>query len=82
MVASRPTATPHMRQSASNVSCGEASPAVLKTGAALFAIALVSRVVGTTGFFFLLFVAAFSLPKGYELKQKEVALNINIDDRQ
>ena len=28
--------------------------------------------MGTTGFFFLLFVAAFSLPKGYELKQKEV----------
>ena len=38
---------------------------------ALGAVALACRVVGTTGFLFLLFAAAFSLPKAYELKKAE-----------
>ena len=35
-------------------------------------MALMCRMVGTTGLCFLLFVAAFSLPKVFELKKKEI----------
>ena len=43
----------------------------LQCAAGLAAVAYVCRLVGTTGLFFLCFVAAFSLPKVYELKQAE-----------
>ena len=43
-----------------------------QTIGALVLVAYACRLVGTTGFCFLLFSAAFSLPRGYELKKPEV----------
>jgi hypothetical protein len=57
---------------------GECTTGVLQAVAVLFVISLASRIFGTTGLFFLLFVAAFSLPKGYELKKKEVDQGIEV----
>merc|ERR1719421_2836377 len=52
--------------------CGDASPAALQTLGWLCGIALASRLLGTTGLLFLCFLAAFTLPKGYQAKQAEV----------
>jgi len=38
----------------------------------LMGISLLCRFFGTTGFFFLLFVAAFTLPRAYEAKKSQV----------
>lgn len=40
--------------------------------ASLLLVAYTCRLLGTTGFCFLLFASAFSLPRGYELKKPEV----------
>jgi hypothetical protein len=52
--------------------CGEATPVVLKTIGSLFVLALASRLFGSTGLLFLIYLAAFTLPKGYQLKKAEV----------
>jgi hypothetical protein len=39
---------------------------------ALLLVAYICRLVGTTGFCFVIFACAFSLPRGYELKKPEV----------
>lgn len=44
----------------------------LKWMAGLYALALASRMMGSTGLFFAVFVCAFTLPKGYEQKKTEV----------
>lgn len=45
---------------------------VLKCVGALFALARIADLLGTTLLAFLAFVAVFTLPKGYEVKHKEV----------
>lgn len=52
--------------------CGECTPAVGKSLAVLFALALSVRILGSTGLCFVAFVSAFTLPKGYEKKRVEV----------
>mmetsp|Transcript_11357 Transcript_11357/g.35026 ORF Transcript_11357/g.35026 Transcript_11357/m.35026 type:complete len:92 (+) Transcript_11357:572-847(+) len=44
----------------------------LKWMAGLYALALASRMLGSTGLFFVVFLCAFTLPKGYEQKRDEV----------
>ena len=48
------------------------TPVVLKTIGSLFVLALASRLFGSTGLLFLIYLAAFTLPKGYQLKKAEV----------
>jgi len=59
-------------QTAYALLCGDATPAALRTLASLCALALASRLLGTTGLLFLCFLAAFTLPKGYQAKKAEV----------
>lgn len=62
----------HLLGAAFSLLCGECCPVVLKTIAGLFVVSIASRILGTTGLLFLVFLAAFSLPRGYELKKAEV----------
>ena len=41
-------------------------------------VALMCRLIGTTGLCFLIFVAAFSLPKVFELKKKEIEAGVQM----
>lgn len=52
--------------------CGECTPVVGKSIAALFALSLATRILGSTGVCFLAFVSAFTLPKIYEKKKAEI----------
>jgi len=51
---------------------GEPSPVVFKIAAALYAVSLASKLFGSTGLFFIAFFSIFTLPKVYELKQREI----------
>lgn len=51
---------------------GAFNPLVPKCLAALYAVALASRLLGTTGLLFVLFLAVSTLPKVYELKRREI----------
>lgn len=61
-----------LAQTAFALSCCKDNALTLQWAGGLLLLSLLCRVLGTTGLFFLLFVAAFSLPKVYELKQPEV----------
>lgn len=54
------------------LACAHDAGLTLKWAGGLLVVAFVCRLVGTTGFFFLCFVGAFSIPKVYELKQPEI----------
>jgi len=51
---------------------GSFNPLVFQWLAGLYALALASRLLGTTGLLFVAFLGASLLPKLYELKQKEI----------
>jgi len=52
--------------------CGECTPVVGKSIAALFSLSLTTRILGSTGVCFLAFVSVFTLPKIYEKKKAEI----------
>ena len=51
---------------------GECKPIVLKWMAGLYALSLGGKLFGSTGVLFLAFALVMSVPKAYELKQREV----------
>jgi len=51
---------------------GECNEIVLKWMAGLYALSLCGKLLGSTGTLFLAFALAMSVPKVYELKQREV----------
>lgn len=61
-----------MLHAAASLMLADDTSLALKWMAGLYAFALASRLLGSTGLFFLLFVCAFTLPKGYEQKKEEV----------
>jgi len=59
-------------RSAYSLALGDCTPLVLKWIAGLYAVALASKLLGTTGLCFLLFAGTLSLPKVYQLKQPQI----------
>mmetsp|Transcript_22485 Transcript_22485/g.27738 ORF Transcript_22485/g.27738 Transcript_22485/m.27738 type:complete len:170 (-) Transcript_22485:731-1240(-) len=57
---------------ASSLMLADDTALALKWMAGLYALALASRMLGSTGLFFVVFLCAFTLPKGYEQKRDEV----------
>jgi len=51
---------------------GKVNVGVIKVAGVLYAVSLLGRLFGTTGVFFLAFLAAFTGPKVYERKQREI----------
>lgn len=50
----------------------DCTPLVLKWITGLYTLALASKLCGTTGLFFIVFVGTFSAPKIYQLKQPQI----------
>uniref|UniRef100_A0A7S0NQE6 Reticulon-like protein n=1 Tax=Calcidiscus leptoporus TaxID=127549 RepID=A0A7S0NQE6_9EUKA len=55
-----------------NLFTGHVNVALLKLAAALYVLSFLGKALGTTGVFFVLFVAAFTGPKLFEKKRREI----------
>lgn len=57
---------------------GQVNIAVIKLAGVLYALSFLGKSLGTSGIFFVAFIAAFTVPKLYEKKQREIELALAV----